>query len=63
MLDLSLTHYDPKKGMTVTSDASNLGLGAVILHKESYGQVKAIEHVLRTPLTAKKGTAKSKKSL
>ena len=30
--DLSLAHFDPKKEMIVASDASNHGIGAVILH-------------------------------
>ena len=33
-LDLTLTHYKPNKGIYVASDASNRGLGAVLLHKE-----------------------------
>ena len=32
--DLTLTHYVPNKEIYVASDASNLGLGAVLLHKE-----------------------------
>ena len=28
-------HYDPKKGIIVASGASNLGLGAAVLRKES----------------------------
>ena len=47
MSDLNLTHYDPKKDVIVASDTSNLDLGAVIWHKESNGQVKAIAHALR----------------
>ena len=39
---LSLMHYDPKKDIVVASDASNLGLGAAILHKESSDLVKVI---------------------
>ena len=35
MSDLSLTHYNPKKNIIIASDANNLSLGAVILHKES----------------------------
>ena len=52
---MSLTHYNPKKDITVASDTCNLGLGAVISHKESNGQVKVSAHASRTLLPAKKG--------
>ena len=58
---LSLTYYDPKKDIIVISDARNLGLGVTILHKESYGQVKAIAHALRTLLLAAKGFSQIEK--
>ena len=45
--------YDTKKDIEV-SDATNLGLGAIILHKENNGQTKAIVHTLRTLLTDEK---------
>ena len=45
-------HYDLNKEIYVASDASNLGLGAVLLHKEKDGQLKAIHHVSRTFLPA-----------
>ena len=61
MSDLSLRHYDPKKDIIVASDASNLNLGAVILHKESIDQVIAIAHALRTLLPAEKEYSQIKK--
>ena len=33
-------------------DASNLDLGAIILHKEKYGQLKVVHHASRILLTA-----------
>ena len=49
--NLALTHYNPNKQIYVTSDASNFGLGAVILHKEE-SKLKPIQHVSRTLLPA-----------
>ena len=37
----------------MASDACNLGLGAVLLHKEKDGQLKAVHHVSRTLLQVK----------
>ena len=54
MSDLSLTLYNPKKDIIVASDARNLSFRAVILHRESNGQVKAIAHMSRTFLPAEK---------
>ena len=53
--DLCRIHYNPKKAIIVASDASNLGLGTVILHKDSNRQVRAIEHASRNILSAEKG--------
>ena len=61
MSDLSLTHNNLKKDIIVASDVSNFGLGALILHKESNGQVKGVVHASRTLLPVEKATAKSKK--
>ena len=52
MSDLILTHYNPNKEVYVASDASNLGLGAILLHKEKDGQLKDVHHVLSTLLPA-----------
>ena len=54
MSDLSLVHYDPNKEIYTVVDASNLGLGAVLLHKEDNGQLKAIAHASRMLLLAEK---------
>ena len=51
MSNLVLTHYNPNKQIYVASDASNSGLGAVILHKEN-GKLKPIQNVSRTLLPA-----------
>ena len=55
MSDMSLMHYNPKKDIIVASDANNLGLGEIILYKESNSQVKVIVYTLRTLLLAEKG--------
>ena len=47
--NLALTHCNPNKQIYVANDASNFGLGAVILHKED-GKLKPIQHVARTLL-------------
>ena len=44
MSDLSLVHYDPNKEIYVVTGASNLCLGAVLLHKEDNGQLKLVSH-------------------
>lgn len=54
MSDVSLVHYDPNKDIIVTSDTSNLGLGDVILHKESKSQVKSIAYASKTLLPSEK---------
>ena len=51
MSNLALTHNNLNKQIYVTSDASNSGLGAVILHKED-GKLKPIQYVSRTLLPA-----------
>ena len=58
--DLRLTHYNLKKDI-VASDESNLGLRAIILHKESNGQANAIVHASRTLLSAEKGYSQIEK--
>ena len=45
----------------VTSDASNLGLGALMMHKENSGEIKWLRMRQEPYCLMKKGTAKSKK--
>ena len=61
MSDLSLADYDPYKEIFVETDASNLRLGAVLLHKEYNGLLKVVAHASRTLLPVEKITAKKKK--
>ena len=49
--NLALAHYNPNKQIYVVSDASNSGLGAVILYKED-GKLKPIQYVSKTLLPA-----------
>ena len=46
--DLSQTHFDPKLNIVVASDASDLGIGAVLLHIYDDGTTKPIAHALRS---------------
>ena len=50
--NLALTHYNPNKQIYVVSDASNSGLGAVILHKED-GKLKPIQYVSKDSTTSR----------
>ena len=52
--DLSLSHYDPKLDILVTSDASSYGIGACILHTLPGGTRRAIAHAYRSLLPAEK---------
>ena len=52
--DLSLAHYDLKQEIYVAADASNLGLGVVLLHKEDNGQLEAEAHASKTSLPREK---------
>ena len=40
-------HYDPNTKIYFVTDASNLGLGAILLHKENNGQLKVVAHTSR----------------
>ena len=46
-----MTHYNPDKQIYVACDASNSGLGEIILHKED-GKLKPIQHASGTLLPA-----------
>ena len=61
MSDLFLAHSDPNKEIYVVTDASNLGLGSVLLHKENNGLMKAVAYASRTLLPKEKITAKKQK--
>ncbi|XP_058449093.1 uncharacterized protein K02A2.6-like [Malaya genurostris] len=45
--DLLLTHYDPKREIIVSADASSVGLGATISHKFPDGTIKVVQHASR----------------
>ena len=45
---LTLTHLDPSKDVIVAGDASNFGIGGVIMHRFPDGTHKAIAHVSRS---------------
>ncbi|XP_062704096.1 uncharacterized protein K02A2.6-like [Aedes albopictus] len=45
--DLLLTHYDPRREIIVSADASSIGVGATISHKFPNGSVKVVQHAAR----------------
>ena len=59
--DLTLAYNDPKKELIVASDASNYGIGAVLLHKFEDGVTKPIAHASRALLPAERNYSQIKK--
>ena len=50
--DLFLVYLDPNQEIVIASDASNYGVGVVILHKYKDGTMKAVAHKSRSLLPA-----------
>ena len=61
ILDLFLTHFNLKQEIIVASDASDYGIGAVILHRFEDGMTKPVALTSRTLLLAEKNYSQIEK--
>ena len=59
--DLALAHYDLKKELIVASDASDYGIGAVLLLKFEDGVTKSISHASRALLPVERNYSQIEK--
>ena len=59
--DLSLANYDPNKDIYIVTDASNLGFGAVLLHKEDNTAESSIPHIKNVIADRKKNYSQIEK--
>ncbi|CAI2738976.1 unnamed protein product [Dicrocoelium dendriticum] len=59
--DLLLTHYDPGLPIIVAADASQNGIGGVLLHQFPNGHQKAVMHVSRALTAAEKNYSQIEK--
>ncbi|XP_055615053.1 uncharacterized protein K02A2.6-like [Toxorhynchites rutilus septentrionalis] len=53
--DLLLTHYNPKREIIVSADASSIGLGTTISHRFPDGTIKVVQHASRALTKAEQG--------